>query len=189
MPFIKPKFERRKCPCCQKMFEQRSATQIYCNERFCLAKRPAWIAGLSVARQRDAERVAAEAKTHAEERARELAKADRKVSCPECGGTKAHTPGCRMIRLAKPCYICGRPLDPNATGPDKLSRDHVVPRDVVRRQGPSYRPDATENIVLVHTRCNVWKDNRLPHHIAHLQPPWGVKPGVAKLALERSHYS
>jgi 5-methylcytosine-specific restriction endonuclease McrA len=184
MPFVKPRFEKRKCPCCEKFFEPTSPTQIYCTASFCLRARPAWIARVAERTKATAQAAQTAEQERLLAREQELSRSGASGPCPDCGGGKAHIPGCLTVRLAKPCYICGRVLSRTALGPDRLSRDHLVPRDVVRRETAPYRPDPAENVVLVHERCNIWKDNRLPHHIAGLQPPWGIKPGVPKLALE-----
>jgi hypothetical protein len=184
MPFVKPRFDKRKCPCCEKFFEPTSPTQIYCTAAFCLRSRPAWITRVAERTKTQAQASERAEQERRQARQQERSRVGENGLCPDCGGSKVHHPNCLAVRLSKPCYICGRILSRTAAGTDRLSRDHLVPRDLVRRQTAPYKPDPVENVVLVHERCNVWKDNRLPHHIAGLQPPWGVKPGVPKLALE-----
>lgn len=64
---------------------------------------------------------------------------------------KGAKPGSKLETLGKRdkwiCHLCGKPVDPKATGKRAPSRDHIVPRS----QGG---PHKLANLALAHRNCN-----------------------------------
>jgi len=162
MPYIKPGPGQCWCPCCEKLFTPAGRAQTFCSVPACLARRPAWRAQIEAAK------------------AAEVEAKRPKAGCQDCGKTAGHTGTCMTARLAKPCYICGRMMTRGASGPDAPTREHLASQQYLKINGTT-GVHLPANVVLAHARCNNWKSNRLPRDIVLYQPPWGVKPGVAKV--------
>lgn len=64
---------------------------------------------------------------------------------------KGAKPGSKLETLGKRdkwiCHLCGKPVDPKATGKRAPSRDHIIPR----AQGGPHR---LSNLALAHRNCN-----------------------------------
>jgi len=169
MPYVKPGPGQAWCPCCEQLYPSTAGGSRLCERSVCLARRDAWRKGVAARQAQD-------------KAAKEAYEATVK-RCARCSAVlPAHTPQCRIGRLGKPCFICGRPFDPNIKhpDPDAPTREHQVPKLYRKTQGMG-QSDEHHNVSLAHSRCNAWKGVRLPRDIHGFQPPWGVKPGVAKV--------
>ena len=169
MPFIKPGPGQGWCPCCELLFAKTAPGQQYCTEKACLTKRDVWRAKAGLIK----------------EARREIRKAEVAVAihCPDCDGANGrHANTCVGLLLRSPCRICGRMIDRalKDSDPDALVKGGRVPAGYIKAHQVSI--SAATNFALMHARCRDWQGNRLPRDLSSLQPPWGIKPELAKVA-------
>jgi 5-methylcytosine-specific restriction endonuclease McrA len=173
VPPVKAEVDQHWCPCCEQLFVAGSAEPPHRLSAAHLARRSVWQI------QAVEQRVARQAQRQAETAAGLL--------CPDCGRREGqHVFRCRILRLAEPCGLCGRPFDRSLQSPhpDAITRDHWVPQVYIRAHGLNSGVRG-QNIVPTHQRCNTWKSDHLPRDIAALQPPWGIFPDRLKVKASR----